>query len=371
MKFAKRPCVRSFRRRSAASGFSLIELMVALTLGLLLVAAAAALFVNGRSNFRQDVAISATQDNGRFAMAQLAEDAAMAGFWSEIFDPSNINLDLSSIPTSSASDCTSAAGFGGAFGGFLSSASASLGYGITMYPIASLNNATAAQANAAFPCISASDFQAGTDILLVRRLVGLPISATSTTPAVLGNYYLSEPLAPTISAALSGLPTATTPPTPPNYYWPYRVSIFYIRNYAVTAGDGIPTLCRKYLVSKTGGWTSDCAAEGVENLQVEFGVNPSLSPASCAALTGAVTVAPPAYYTSSPSLTELSNAVTVRISILVRASTQDFKYSNTKTYTVGDAPAYTPADNYHRQLLVSDTYLRNPAGLAISKCNGF
>jgi prepilin-type N-terminal cleavage/methylation domain-containing protein len=366
--------VRRVRRWSAAGGFSLIELMVALTLGLLLVAAAATLFVNGRSNFRQDVAISAVQDNSRFAIAQLEEDAAMAGYWSEMFDPANITIDTS-IPSSSASDCTAAAGFGGAFGGFLNSGAKS--YGTVMYPIAALNNATATQANAAFPCISASEFQAGTDILLVRRLVGLNVAdSVVTSAASAGQIYLRENGTQGTIFAVTSTP-ANPPPGPistvtaPDYNWPYRISLFYIRNYSVTAGDGIPTLCRKYLASTTGGWTSDCAAEGIENLQVEFGINTSLAAASCAALTGAITVAAPNYYTSSPSLTELAQAVTARISILARASTQDFKYSNTKTYTVGNSPAYSPGDNYHRQLVVSDVFLRNPVGLALSKCNGF
>lgn len=362
--------VRRVRGSSAISGFSLIELMVALTLGLLLVAAAASLFVNGRSNFRQDVAVSALQDNGRFASAQLEEDAAMAGYWSEVFNPANIGLDSASIPASSASDCTAAAGFGGAFGGFSNSGgtvvnSVSKSYGGVMYPIASLNNATAAQAAAAFPCITASEFQAGTDILLVRRLAGLNMSSSSFSA---GQVYLAE-FGPA-SGIISATPPPSTPTVPPTYYWPYRVSLFYIRNYSVTAGDGIPTLCRKYLVSTTAGWTSDCAAEGIENLQVEFGISSNLAAGSCTGLTSVLTVAAPSYYTSSPSLTELSQAVTARISILARAATKDFKYSNTKVYTVGDSPAYTPSDNYHRQLLVSDVFLRNPAGLAISICNG-
>ena len=363
-------------------GFSLIELMVALTLGLLLVLAATTLFVNGRSNFRQDVAVSAVQDNSRFAAAQLEEDAAMAGFWSEMFYPANIGLDSTSIPASSASDCTSAAGFGGAFGGFragtgLGVTSVNKSYGPDMYPIASLNNATAAQANAAFPCISTSEFQPGTDILLIRRLVGLTVPDSEVTSAgSAGQIYLRENGTAGVIFAVSATP-ANPPPGPtatvtaPVYNWPYRISIFYIRNYSVTAGDGVPTLCRKYLASTTGGWVADCAAEGIENLQVEFGVNSSLSLASCAALTSAITVAPPNYYTSSPSLAELAQSVTVRISILARASTKDFKYNNTKTYAVGDSPAYSPADNYHRQLLVSDVFLRNPAGLAVATCNGF
>jgi type IV pilus assembly protein PilW len=63
------------------SGVTLIELMVALTLGLILTAAAIQVFVANKSTYRLTNALSQVQENGRYAMQQLAHDIRMAGYF--------------------------------------------------------------------------------------------------------------------------------------------------------------------------------------------------------------------------------------------------------------------------------------------------
>ncbi len=66
--------------RSRQGGLSLIELMVAITLGLLLTVAVIQVFLSSRGVFRMQDAQSRLQENARFAMDYLARDIRMAGF---------------------------------------------------------------------------------------------------------------------------------------------------------------------------------------------------------------------------------------------------------------------------------------------------
>ena len=62
-------------------GFSLIELMVAVTLGLLLLAGLGTLFLGTSRSYRENDLIAGMQDQARFAMATLSRDLSMAGYW--------------------------------------------------------------------------------------------------------------------------------------------------------------------------------------------------------------------------------------------------------------------------------------------------
>ncbi|MDW8324835.1 MAG: PilW family protein [Burkholderiales bacterium] len=62
------------------SGLSLIELMIAMGLGLLLVAALGYLYVGQRQSWRMVEAVARLQENGRFALELLGQDLRMAGY---------------------------------------------------------------------------------------------------------------------------------------------------------------------------------------------------------------------------------------------------------------------------------------------------
>lgn len=60
-------------------GFSLIELMIALVLGLLVVAAAIAVFLSNKDSYRTNLALGQVQENSRIAFELLARDLRQAG----------------------------------------------------------------------------------------------------------------------------------------------------------------------------------------------------------------------------------------------------------------------------------------------------
>lgn len=62
------------------SGLSLIELMIAITLGLLIMAAVIQLFVNNKQTYRITESQTQMQDNARFSMNYLSKDIRLAGY---------------------------------------------------------------------------------------------------------------------------------------------------------------------------------------------------------------------------------------------------------------------------------------------------
>ncbi|WP_332825917.1 PilW family protein, partial [Ramlibacter sp.] len=67
--------------RRLARGFSLVELLVAIALGLFIVIALIALYVNVIRSNNEMSKSNQLIENGRFAMQILQDDVALAGFW--------------------------------------------------------------------------------------------------------------------------------------------------------------------------------------------------------------------------------------------------------------------------------------------------
>ncbi|MGD8940279.1 MAG: prepilin-type N-terminal cleavage/methylation domain-containing protein, partial [Gammaproteobacteria bacterium] len=76
------------------SGMTLIEIMIALTLGLVLTGGVIQLFLTSKQTFRMNQAMSAVQESGRFALDNISRDLRMAGFQG--------CADPGSVPTDSA-----------------------------------------------------------------------------------------------------------------------------------------------------------------------------------------------------------------------------------------------------------------------------
>ena len=66
--------------RHKQQGLSLVELMVALTLGMVLMAGFLQIFMSVRSTYATNEASSRLQENGRFALDFLAQHARLAGY---------------------------------------------------------------------------------------------------------------------------------------------------------------------------------------------------------------------------------------------------------------------------------------------------
>src|SRR5262245_50038592 len=67
--------------RNAGAGFTFVELMIALAIGGIVVAAALALYAHGRSIYRANERIARLQEQGRFALSVIEPDIELAGYY--------------------------------------------------------------------------------------------------------------------------------------------------------------------------------------------------------------------------------------------------------------------------------------------------
>jgi type IV pilus assembly protein PilW len=77
-----RDAIRNARARAARQrGVTLIEMMVALVVGLILTGGAIQIFMSSRQGFAANDAMARIQENGRYALEFLARDIRTAAFW--------------------------------------------------------------------------------------------------------------------------------------------------------------------------------------------------------------------------------------------------------------------------------------------------
>lgn len=90
----------NFQNRGRVRGFSLTELLVAMVVGLLLLAGLVTLMVNSKKNYSQQDYNARLQENARFAIEFLSYDIRMAGF----FGCSNEIINDSTVTPITATD---------------------------------------------------------------------------------------------------------------------------------------------------------------------------------------------------------------------------------------------------------------------------
>lgn len=133
--------------------------------------------------------------------------------------------------------------------------------------------------------------------------------------------------------------------------WEYQPQLIYVRSYAESPGDGVPALCIKRLTTEAAGLlldSTECLVEGIENLQVEFGLDQSEPPDYSAD-----------YFKADPTPDELALAVNARIYILARSLDEVPGYTNDKSYQLGSTTIAAANDGYYRKLMQTTVMLRN------------
>ena len=140
--------------RKSNKGFSLLETMVSLALGLVVVGMVIQLFINTKQNHAQNERVTESLENGRFALRTLTNDLKAIGFMGGMWDMTLLNQD----PTLSlATDCGQAV-------------EANWVYDMATYKgMQFIYNVDAATASNQFQCINAAEFQNNTDVLAVKR----------------------------------------------------------------------------------------------------------------------------------------------------------------------------------------------------------
>ncbi len=80
--------------RGNQQGLTLIEVLVAMTISLVLLAGVVQILAGSKASYRVNEAQSRLQENGRFALQMMAEDVRMAGFWGCLGDNTQVADNL-------------------------------------------------------------------------------------------------------------------------------------------------------------------------------------------------------------------------------------------------------------------------------------
>lgn len=438
------------RYAARARGLSLIELMIAIALGLLVIAAVLALFVNISRTNNEMAKMNRQIENGRFAIQLLQEDIVHAGFWGGYvpqFDDLTVVAAPLDAPNALPAPCLahSAANWDSTYIANL--------IGIPM------QGYEAAPAG----CAVVSNKQANTDVLVVRYAKTCVAGVGSCESDTAGKLYFQSSLCEnevsgaaqggdatsiTLDAGASATdnlykgmvirivagPGAGESRTVTGYVGATKVAtvnsswttvpddssiyafglgyvlgtdgyvftkrdcgiqadkrkfvsnIYYIRDYASTPGDGIPTLMRSSF-DLAGGVLAHKAAEplieGIQGLRVEYGIDEQSDTGGAVNYTMPVAwvdplnrVSPanrgdgiPESYVNAATLTcagavdcDAANVVAAKIHVLARSLEPTPGYTDTKIYQLGDKTMGPFNDRFKRHVFSTTVRLVNPAG---------
>ena len=334
-----------------STGFSLIELMLSISIGSFLILGAAFAFQEAQKVYSVNDNIARLQEQAQFVLDTLEEDVRMSNFWglhnitsAVIKDNSITTLETTNI----TGDCDNDWALDLSLGVFGTN---------DVNPAETPATSDTTTRPWGKGCITDSEFQDDTDTLVVKH-AGNNIVAAANLQA--GKIYVSSNETPQ-----SILFAATTVPgtaSNKDKIFELRSHGYYVRNFSFedssgTALDSIPMLRRITLVD--GGALPAVQdheiSTGVQDFQVEFGIDISpvtssqrgsinryVSPDSGILVNGHTNYRPEAQILS------------VRVWILMQALNEEQNFNNTDTYTY--AGISTTVNDSYRRLLVNRTF---------------
>ena len=282
--------------------------MIALALGLAIVAAVGTLSVNATRSYRSMNRASEQIENGRYALKLIKDEIEHAGFFGFYPPPAKPLTTLANPCEKSASN-------------FYFSLEA---------PVFWLSETPTCIKDRIPLTDFIVSFRASTkESLVTGESISSDNTYIQTTPMdyIIGtncSLINSEVQCLSIQSNKSPPPSTLNLTKPPdNSIAPIRQlhgRIYYIRSYSQN-GDGIPTLATK--APSDGDNDAHALVEGIENMRFQFGIDENQDGS-------------PDKYSSSPSLTAWSNVVTVRINLLARSLERDPRHADKKTYELGE-----------------------------------
>ncbi|MEO8856807.1 MAG: PilW family protein [Burkholderiaceae bacterium] len=318
-------------RQRAQAGFTLIEMMIAVTIGLGMLAGLVGVLATSSSNSRSNDRTAELMTNGRYALDSMKDELREAGFRGYTADP-GLSAPGAMVV---GNECLQA---GATAGSFVSN---------VRQGVWGANDPGADPFGGT--CIPAGDFAAGNDIVAVRRAAAIPAAALAAGTVYLQSTYgQGQVFAGVAAPAFSGAPA-------PLASFPVRAYVYYIRPWSISAAEvpQVPALVRVSL-NAGGAMASELVASGIEHMELRYGrLATDLSTQYLDAGAG------PLNATSfDSSATPWEEVNSVRIWLLARNVTPEPGYQNTQTYTMGDQ-SYTVNDGFRRQMFTTVVQLRN------------
>lgn len=332
-------------RRNNQVGLTLVELMIAMLIGLFISAGVMSLFLAGKRGYSQDEQMAGMQENSRFALRMLARDIALAGYmggWvdADVPDATGVTVTADCSPSPWALDadrplefaddvaasysdqCVSNALNDAATGAVsdvltVRRSSDEFSFNIEAFPGTGLNPASSSFG-------STSNAQ--------RMFLLQDSSGTDATSSFV--YGSSVGGAAGYIAKSKGFQVSE-----------YLVKTFYIRNFSSVAGDNVPCLAVSYL-NASHAMTADCYVEGVQAMQFLFGIDNDGD-------------RHPDLFVESPTGAQLQQVTSIKLSLLMRSVGEVPQHLDAKTYTVGTKTVGPFNDRFYRRVYSATVRLPN------------
>lgn len=326
--------------RRAIAGLTLIELMVALAIGMFLMIGAITVFMQSRTTFRVNESVARLQENARFVLDTLEPDIRMAQHWGL----TNLSLNVmgragsTGIPPGIPTTCGNT----------------------WVHDFERSLAATNGSNPWPWACAASAGAVAAADTLVVRRASAEPVLAGRTADTLYIQSNRSQKSQLFVGTTLPADPEPTTSQ-------PYRVIVngYYVSTnntsqLSVTGGDTVPSLHMKTLLD--GGTIVDREIlPYVEDFQVQFGIDTSpLKTPGRGTIDRFVNPGDP-ILTSAAFINNDGQIIAVRIWVRLRAERRENGFADATVYQyAGQNFDPAPPDDQFRRLVVSRTiYIRN------------
>jgi len=323
-------------------GVTLVELMIALAIGLLVTVAMLKVYVDASRMYRFNEGLARVQENGRFALEFIRRDARVAGFWGCYSDATLTN------GVSATSDAYINVGAGHITG--------TSDDGLNGSDSITFRSATGSGA------LVTSGMSGTGDSVTVES-----VGALSTNTAVLisdcedGDLFQVTGIAGTALAHAAGANANVSPNLNKAYAAGARVYEAREATFCIAPGADPAQPALRRLVNPTPGQTcasnGDELLEGIENMQILYGED---TDADADGANGDGTAN--RYVAFGASGLDIDRIVSVRISLLARSLNNNLTTAPSPYTFNGIAVTPASTDKYLRKVFTTTITLRNKAG---------
>lgn len=311
------------------SGFSLIEMMISITIGLMIIAALVGVLTSNSRSSKTNDRTSELQGNGRYALDHLTRELRHAGYRG--YTPVAPESTSWTTPVIT-NEC-------GTAGSFAKNIRQRVWGG---------NDSNGDSTDNPFSgnCISGASapitYRQG-DVLVIRRVAGTPTLAAS---AAASTIYVRSSYSSVSMLQGSALPAGVTVGTE-NF-------ALQVYTYYIGSDDNdttVPALRRVALAGNA--MVDEMVVSGIEQIQFEYGMT------NTDGTTQYFTANNISGSHSATGATDWDKISSVRIWLLARNAKAEAGYSNTNTYTLSNRIYGPMADSFRRQLFTTAVQLRN------------
>ena len=329
-------------------GFSIVELLIAVALGLILTVGLISVFVSSKQGYRVQESRSRMQENARFALDYLSRSVRLADFWGSV-PPNRITIYGATpyVGNIAASDCKD--------GWMIDPATGLRGYdGGASYPGDGL------------PASCFNDYVGNSDVIAIRYAEPDSVVATadlgSAASLANGKYFLrvlAGKSAGLFNAAVTANITSATTAIPDTVGSPGAVINYRMQSelyYLASPSGAVPSLY--YTRNNIDGTGATALVDGIEMMQLEYGLDTNADLAADRYLAA-----------SAVGAANWAQVVSVRISLIIRGDTLDnfadvdpADAAQGRPYLMAGGYTYRPAtavQRFQRFPVVKEVQIRN------------